>query len=136
MIGDTGFNWGVPHGCLESARRGLRYEEESLEQEILYEAHPPMFRNHPVGFVLSIVLIAAAIGIIILLYWYVKSRSEKLTITTGDLMFEKGILSKSRSELRLASIRSVRVNQNLFQRMFGTGDIDIFTAGEPPSTMP
>lgn len=103
-----------------------------MAEEILYEAHPPMFRNNPLGFVLSILLIAVAVGIVILLIWYVKSRSEKLTITTEDLHYERGILSKSRSELRLTSIRSVRVHQSLSQRMFGTGDIEIFTAGDTP----
>lgn len=103
-----------------------------MPDQILYQAHPPMFRNSPIGFVVSILLIAVAIGIIILLVWYVKSRSEKLTITTDELRYEKGILSKAHSELRLASVRSVRVNQTLFQRMFGTGDIQIYTAGDAP----
>jgi uncharacterized membrane protein YdbT with pleckstrin-like domain len=26
----------------------------------------------------------------------------------------------------------VRVNQSLFQRIFGTGDVEIFTAGDDP----
>jgi uncharacterized membrane protein YdbT with pleckstrin-like domain len=103
-----------------------------MADEILYEAHPPMFRNNPLGFVLSVLLIPVAVGILILLFWYVKSRSETLTITAEDLRYEKGILSKARSELRLTGIRSVRVNQSLFQRMFGTGDIEIFTAGDAP----
>lgn len=103
-----------------------------MSDEILYQAHPPMFRNHPVGFVLSIVLIGAAIGIIILLVWYVKTRAEMLAVTRDELRYEKGILSKSHSELRLSSIRSVRVNQSLLQRMFGTGDIRIYTAGDEP----
>lgn len=103
-----------------------------MTDEILYQAHPPMFRNHPLGFVLSILLIAAAVGIIILLVWYVKTRAEKLTITREELRYEKGILSKAHSELRLASIRSVRVNQGLLQRMFGTGDVRIYTAGDDP----
>lgn len=103
-----------------------------MEDEILYEAHPPMFRNNPVGFVLSVVLIAAAVGILILLVWYVKTRAEKLTITREDLRYERGILSKSRSEVRLTGIRSVTVHQSLFQRMFGTGDIEIYTAGDRP----
>ena len=91
-----------------------------------------MFRNNPLGFVLSVLLVAVAVGIPILLVWYVKTRSEKLTITTEDLLYERGILSKSRSELRLSSIRSVRVHQSLAQRMFGTGDIEVFTAGDVP----
>ena len=103
-----------------------------MPEQILYQAHPPMFRNNPLGFILSIVLIAVAIGIIILLVWYVKTRSEQLTITNEELRYEKGILSKSHSELRLSSVRSVRVNQTLCQRMFGTGDIEIYTAGDAP----
>jgi uncharacterized membrane protein YdbT with pleckstrin-like domain len=103
-----------------------------MPEQTLYQAHPPMFRNHPLGFVLSVLLIAVAIGIIILLVWYVKSRSEQLTITNEGLRYEKGILSKTHNELKLTSIRSVRVYQSFFQRMFGTGDVDIFTAGDVP----
>ena len=102
-------------------------------ENVLYESNPPMFRNHPLGFIVSILLIPAfGIGILILLYWYVTTKAQMLTITTQDLLYEKGLLSKSRSELRLTSIRSVRVNQSLFQRIFGTGDIEIFTAGDAP----
>lgn len=107
-------------------------QESAVTDEILYQAHPPMFRNHPLGFVLSILLVVVAIGIIILLVWYVKTRTEMLTVTREDLRYEKGILSKSHSELRLTSIRSVRVNQSLFQRIFGTGDVYVYTAGDSP----
>ena len=101
--------------------------------QVLYESNPPMFRNNPLGFIISILLVPAfGLGIIILLVWYISTKAQKLTITTGDLLYEKGLLSKSRSELRLTSIRSVRVNQSLFQRIFGTGDVDIFTAGDEP----
>jgi uncharacterized membrane protein YdbT with pleckstrin-like domain len=102
-------------------------------ENVLYESNPPMFRNSPLGFIISILLIPAfGLGIIILLVWYVSTKAQKLTITTQDLLYEKGLLSKSRSELRLTSIRSVRVNQSLFQRIFGTGDVEIFTAGDDP----
>ena len=103
-----------------------------MPDEILYQAHPPMFRSHPLLFVLSVLLIAVAVGVLILLVWYVKARSELLTVTREDLRYEKGILSKAHSELRLSSIRSVRVSQSLSQRIFGTGDIAIYTAGDAP----
>jgi len=100
---------------------------------IVYQSNPPMFRNHPFLFVLSIALIAAfGLGIIILLWWYVMSKSELLTITESELRYEKGILNKAHSEVALTSIRSVKVRQNLFQRMFGTGDVEIYTAGDRP----
>ncbi len=103
-----------------------------VSEEVLYQAHPPMFRNNPLGFVLSILLVPVAVGVGILLVWYVKRRTETLTITTDTLSYEQGFLSKSRSEVRLTSIRSVRVNQRLLQRLFGTGDVDIYTAGDAP----
>ncbi|HUV32685.1 MAG TPA: PH domain-containing protein [Devosiaceae bacterium] len=102
-------------------------------ETIRYQAHPPMFRNRPVLFVLSVLLIAAfGLGLLILMWWFVVSRSQTLTITDDELRYEQGILSKARSELRLTSIRSVRVNQTLGQRIFGTGDVEIFTAGDMP----
>lgn len=102
-------------------------------ETVHYSASPPMFRNNPLLFILSIVLIAAfGLGIIILLWWYVVARSQSLTITDEEIRYEKGILNKARSEIRLSSVRSVRINQNLGQRIFGTGDVAIFTAGDNP----
>ncbi|HEX5418664.1 MAG TPA: PH domain-containing protein [Gammaproteobacteria bacterium] len=103
-----------------------------MPEEILYEAHPPMFRNHPLGFAVSVLLCPIVVGIIILIVWYIRVRSETLTITNEELHYETGFLSKSRSEVRLTSIRSVRVHQSLMERIFGTGDIEVFTAGDQP----
>jgi len=101
--------------------------------EIQYTASPAMFRNNPILFIASVLLIAAfGLGLLILLVWYVKCKSEVLTITQDELHYVRGILSKSRSEIRLSSIRSLQVDQSLFQRMFGTGDIKIYTAGDNP----
>lgn len=104
-----------------------------MAETILYRASPPMFRNNPLLFLLYLVLIAAfGLGLILLLGWYVLSKSKSLTITDEELRYEVGILNKQRSEIRLSSIRSVRVNQTFWQRIFGTGDLDIFTAGDNP----
>lgn len=105
-------------------------------ETVLYRENPPMFRNNPLGFVLSVLLIPVfGIGIIILLYWYVMARSRLLTITDTELRYETGLLSKTHNEFRLDSIRSVRVHQSLWQRMFGTGDLEIFTAGDTPEVV-
>lgn len=98
-----------------------------------YSEHPAMFKNHPVGFICSVLLIPAfGIGILILLYWFIAIRGTKLTITDTDLLFEKGILSKERSEVNIKSIRTTKVKQSLFNRVFGTGTIEIYTAGDNP----
>ncbi len=114
-----------PHACHQT-------EPMRVSEQVLYQAHPPMFRNKPLGFILSIVLVPAVVGIVILLVWYVKRNTETLTITGDILSYEQGFLSKSRSEVRLTSIRSVRVSQRLLQRLFDTGDVDVYTAGDAP----
>jgi uncharacterized membrane protein YdbT with pleckstrin-like domain len=104
-----------------------------MEETILYRENPPMFRNNPLGFILSVLLIPVfGVGIVILVWWYIQVKSRLLTITDTELRYETGILSKTHNEFRLDSIRSVRVHQSLWQRMFGTGNLEIFTAGDTP----
>lgn len=97
------------------------------------EASPPMFKNAPFTFILYILLIAAfGLGIVLLLIWFVKAKTTRLVIDGDDLLYEKGVLSKERAQLRTDSVRTVTVNQSLGQRVFGTGDIDVYTAGDQP----
>ena len=58
---------------------------------------------------------------------------RRLTTTTvsGDrLRFEVGLMSKSTRTIQLSKVQDVRVDQNLYQRMFGVGNLSIETAGE------
>ena len=63
-----------------------------------YSAHPVMFRNNPLGFILAVALIPAAIGIIILMVWYLRCKATRLEFTGDDLVLERGLLSKNRTE--------------------------------------
>ncbi|GGO86077.1 hypothetical protein GCM10011348_36080 [Marinobacterium nitratireducens] len=95
-----------------------------------YSEHPAMFKNNPLGFLLSILLIPVGIGIIILLIWYLKCKSTLLEVTDRELVVERGLLSKDRTELSLSGVRTVNVYQSFFNRIFGVGKIAIFTAGD------
>jgi len=100
---------------------------------MLYSNNPAMFKNSPIVFIIYVGLIAAfGIGIILLLIWYLKTKSTKLIITNKDILFEKGLLSKSRSEVSIKSIRTVKVKQSFFDRIFGVGSIELYTAGDLP----
>jgi uncharacterized membrane protein YdbT with pleckstrin-like domain len=100
---------------------------------VIYEAHPAMFRASPFYFILCVLLIAVfGLGIILLLYWYLKCQATSLTITEHELLYEKGILSKERLAVSLRHVRSVQVNQGFINRIFGVGTIEIKTAGDEP----
>lgn len=101
--------------------------------EIIYVAHPAMFRAHPFLFVLSLVLIAAfGLGLLILLFWYISTRMTKLSVTTDTIIYEKGILSKERIGFSLTHVRTVRVYQSFLNRILGVGAIEFYTAGDEP----
>lgn len=98
----------------------------------LYAEHPAMFKNNPLGFILAVLLIPVAVGVIILLWWYLQTKSSKLTVFENEILFEKGLLSKERSEVNIGIVRTVRVKQSFFNRIFGVGTISIYTAGDDP----
>ena len=101
----------------------------------LYSEHPVMFKNNPLGFILCLILIpVGGLGLLILLTWHLRNKASKLTVNDNDneILFEKGLLSKERSEVNLASVRTTKVKQSFFNRIFGVGSIEIFTAGDSP----
>jgi uncharacterized membrane protein YdbT with pleckstrin-like domain len=101
--------------------------------EIIYEAHPAMFRARPFSFILCVLLILAfGLGIIILLYWYILTRATQLTVTDHDITYERGILSKDRTSVALRQVRSVRVTQGFINRIFGVGTIEVSSTGDEP----
>jgi uncharacterized membrane protein YdbT with pleckstrin-like domain len=99
----------------------------------IYQAHPAMFRAHPFWFILFVLLISAGgLGILILLYWYIKTRATALTVTEHEITFEQGILSKDRTGVSLRHVRAVRVTQGFVNRILGVGTVEISTAGDEP----
>ncbi|MEX1215544.1 PH domain-containing protein [Saccharospirillum sp.] len=104
--------------------------QKGSQLETKYSEHPSMFKNNPLGFVVAVLLIPLAIGILILLIWYLKCKSTTLEFTGNDLILERGLLSKDRTELNINSIRTVKVYQTFLNRIFGVGKISVFTAGD------
>jgi uncharacterized membrane protein YdbT with pleckstrin-like domain len=101
--------------------------------EILYSEHPAMFKNNPIGFIGALLLIPVfGVGLLILLWWYLLCKASTLTVKESDILYEKGLLSKSRVEFGIAGIRTVRVNQSFSDRIFGVGTIQIYTSGDQP----
>ena len=99
----------------------------------LYSAHPAMFKANPIGFIVAILLIAVfGIGLLILLFWYLQTKATKLTITENEILYENGLLSKERVDVNISMIKTVKVKQTFFDRIFGIGSIDIYTTGDSP----
>lgn len=97
-----------------------------------YSQNPTMFKANPLGFIGCILLIPVGIGLIILLWWYLSARNTVFTVEETEIRLESGILNKEHAEISKANIRTVKIRQSLLERMFGTGTVEIFTAGDEP----
>ena len=95
-----------------------------------YSEHPKMFKSNPLGFIAAVILIAVGVGVLILLWWYLQCKSTTLETDGSSVMLERGLFSKERIELDISSIRTVKVYQSLFNRMFGVGQISVYTSGD------
>ncbi len=102
---------------------------QRMSETILYEQHPAMFRESPLGFILSVLLCLVLIGFLILLIWWLKAKGTLLTVTDQRTILRRGILSKHINEVYHSDIRNVQVYQTFFQRLFRTGTISIASAG-------
>lgn len=105
-------------------------EQTSDEEQVLYEANPAMFGNHPVGFVLSVILCLVGVGFVILLVWYIRCLGTTLTITNEQTTLRRGILSKFTNDVFHENVRNIIVRQTFFQRLFNVGYIGISSAGQ------
>lgn len=100
------------------------------KEETLYESHPSMFRNNPVGFALAVVMIPLGIGLIVLLIWWLRVVGTTLIVTGERSTLREGILSKRTNEVYHEDVRNLRISQGVFGRMFGVGTLSISSAGQ------
>ena len=98
-----------------------------MSETWLYDEHPAMFRAHPLLFIL---LLVSVVGILAIGIWWLRCKGERLMVSEREVMMERGLLSRQRTEIALSSIRSVRITQTLGQRIFGVGHIELFSAGD------
>ena len=124
-----------------------------MSSDLLFSENPKMAKNRPFIFtqiiIMNIAGIVAAIrldqqsfqiiGLVVwlgtviwLLIWYVQIKSKKLSVTNRDMLYEEGLLRKNRKELALDKVRTVEVDQDFVERIFGVGEVRVFTAGDKP----
>lgn len=70
-----------------------------------------------------------------LLLWYIRTKMDHLVIKDDEIVWTHGLLNKEYTEIAQSSIRTVRVQQTLLQRIMGAGDVLVFTAGDAPEVV-
>ncbi len=102
----------------------------SPDETILYEAHPAMFRNNPMWFVVCLLLCVVGVGVVLLLIWWLQVHGTTLIVTDDQTTLRTGLLSKNTSDVFHENVRNIQVKQTFFQRLMGVGYIGISSAGQ------
>ena len=96
----------------------------------------------PVGWLLmqgtwnNLVLIAPAIGLLVLVTALIRRQSSDFAVTNKRVMMKTGVFSARSGELLLSKVEALAVNQSLGGRLFNYGDIVVTGSGgtEEPFT--
>ena len=99
----------------------------------LYPDSLPIIGSGLLASAVSVLSLAAAgISFLALMVWFVRTKALKLSVTESEILFERGLLSKTRSETHIERVRAITVRQTFFDRIFGVGAIEIYTSGDQP----
>ena len=98
----------------------------SEEEEI--DVFHPSAMNYLWGIVLGIITLPVVIGIFILLYIYIDIHYTKYELTSHRIIIRRGLIAKFQNEIWIKDMRAVNLNQGIWQRIIGVGNIYIGTA--------
>lgn len=104
----------------------------------------PAWRNYWAGFVIAVFLLLAALGgtvaeiggglffalaLVVLGFVALKRYSWKFSIDGNRVSRHYGIISRNQQSVRIKDLRSVELDQSLFQRLLGIGNLSFYSAG-------
>ena len=88
--------------------------QKPASETVLLTAHPAMFRNHPIAFMLCVLMICVfGLGVILLLLWWLQCYSTTITISSVRTTIREGILAKRTNEVRHKDARNIIVTQSI-----------------------
>lgn len=86
-------------------------------------ARPPVAEEWPVAAVL------AGLTLVLILVLVYRRFVWKFTIDEGMITRHYGIIARNQQSVRIRDLRSVELDQGLFQRLFNVGDLAFYSAG-------
>lgn len=87
-----------------------------------------VFRDNDALRIVSVVILL--VSLVWLGVRYAKWTTTNFVVTTDRLIYREGVLGKRGKEIPLERLNDIAVNQSLFERMIGAGDVTIESGGE------
>lgn len=83
----------------------------------------------------NLILVALVLPIGYAFWKYLEIASVKLKITDERIIIREGVLSKTTNETELYRVRDSSIEEPFFYRLFGCGNIMIYTTDEAEATL-
>ena len=104
----------------------MSYIEESLSAE---EKIVAVFRQHWVTRLWLVLWILLIVTIPIAVYEWLRLRTIEHGVTNKRVIYKRGIVSRHTEEMKLGSIETVRIDQGVWGRILGFGDVRVTGKG-------
>lgn len=88
-----------------------------------------VFRQHWVTRIWLVIWILLIVTLPIAVYEWLRLRTMEHGVTNKRVIFKQGIISRHTEEMKLGSIETVEINQSVWARIFGFGDIKVTGKG-------
>lgn len=82
----------------------------------------------------NLILIALLLPVLYSFWKFLEIKSTKLTITDERIIVSQGVLNKTTNETELYRVRDTSIEEPFFYRIFGLGNIIVYTTDEASAT--
>ncbi|MFT6733255.1 MAG: putative membrane protein YdbT with pleckstrin-like domain [Polaribacter sp.] len=109
----------------------MTFIEESLSKgekvHEVYKLH--WFSKIPMVIWIVLALPTVGLTLILAIYEWFRLRSLELGTTNKRVILKSGIISRKTEEMKIGSIETVEIDQSIFGRMFGFGNVKVSGRG-------
>jgi len=109
----------------------MTYIEESLskgeEVHEVYKLH--WFSKIPMVIWIILAIPTFGLTLILAIYEWLRLRSLEQGTTNKRVILKSGIISRKTEEMKIGSIETVEIDQSIFGRMFGFGNVKVTGRG-------
>jgi len=109
----------------------MSFIEESLSsgEEIVARFKLHWFSRIPMVLWLALGLVTFGVTWLVAIYEFLRLRAIEQGVTNKRVIFKTGIIGRKSEEMKLASIETVEINQDILGRIFGFGNIKVTGRG-------
>jgi uncharacterized membrane protein YdbT with pleckstrin-like domain len=104
----------------------VSYIEDSLSEG---EKVVRVFRQHWVTRIWLVIWILLIVTIPIAIYEWLRLRTIEHGVTNKRVVYKRGIISRQTEEMKIGSIETVEINQGVWGRLLGFGDVKVTGRG-------